>query len=621
MNAPLASRLPRRLILRSWLSPGDIVTLTAAVRDLHRAYPAQFLTDVRTSCPELWEHNPYITPLDEADPGVEVVDCHYPLIAQSNRSPLHFLHGFTAFLGQRLGLKLSPTACRGAIYLSAAEQARPSAIADLLGQDVPFWIVAAGGKHDYTIKWWDPARYQEVVDAFHGRVLFVQAGERGHHHPPLRGVLDWRGRTSLRELILLMHHAQGVLCPVTSLMHLAAAVPTRPGRPASRACVVVAGGREPPHWEAYPGHQFIHTVGTLECCATGGCWRARTLPLGDGDEKDAPHNLCLDVVNELPRCMNLISAADVVRRIQTYFDGGQMRYLTPEDDLCVRKFLSHEPPAPRHAVNRGATGVSRRPGSSEPPAVAICVLTCGDYLRLIRRCLESIRRHCRRAAFRLVVGANEPSPRTLRYLLKLRREGFIDRLHISPVNLNKNPMMRRMFQGGIETEFVWWFDDDGYLQRRTALPRRLAIARQSPPQIVAWGHRYFMSHQDQFDCGCDLRSWIRAASWYRGRPLPSWDMEPADAATSHDPAVSPDGRWFFLTGGNWFARTEALRAMDWPDPRLILQAEDIIMGEAMRQQGWDFMDIGSLGVAIEAVHSRCVDKAETMRRQTEQPAG
>ena len=619
MNAPPAARLPRQLILRSWLSPGDIVTLTAAVRDLHRAYPAQFLTDVRTSCPELWEHNPYITPLDEADPDVEVVDCHYPLIAQSNRNPLHFLHGFTAYLGQRLGLRFSPTACRGAIYLSAAEQVRPSAVADLLGKDVPFWIVAAGGKHDYTIKWWEPARYQEVVDAFRGRVLFVQVGERGHHHPPLRGVLDWRGRTSLRELILLMHHAQGVLCPVTSLMHLAAAVPTRAGRPASRACVVVAGGREPPHWEAYPGHQFIHTVGTLACCASGGCWRARTLPRGDGDEKDAPHNLCLDVVNELPRCMDLISAADVVRRIETYFDGGQMRYLTPEDAFCIRKFLSHAPPASRLAVNRAAPAVSRS-GSSERPAVTICVLTCGGHLRLIRRCLENIRRHCRRAAFRLVVGANEPSPRTLRYLLKLRREGFIDRLHISPVNLNKCPMMRRMFQGRIETEFVWWFDDDGYVQRRTALPRRLAIARQSPPQIVAWGHRYFMSHEDQFDCGCDLRSWIRAASWYRGRPLPSWDEEPTDMTASRNSAASPDGRWFFLTGGNWFARTEALCAMDWPDPRLILQAEDIILGEAIRQQGWDFMDIGSLGVAIEAVRSRCEDKAETMRRQMEQPA-
>ena len=64
----------RRLILRNFQSPGDIVMLTAAVRDLHLAYPGQFVTDVRTSCPELWEHNPYLTALPDGEDGVETVD-------------------------------------------------------------------------------------------------------------------------------------------------------------------------------------------------------------------------------------------------------------------------------------------------------------------------------------------------------------------------------------------------------------------------------------------------------------------------------------------------------------------------------------------------------------------
>ena len=58
---------------------------------------------------------------------------------------------------------------------------------------VPYWIVAAGGKHDFTAKWWEHARWQAVVEAFAGRMLFVQVGEAGHHHPALRGVLDLRG--------------------------------------------------------------------------------------------------------------------------------------------------------------------------------------------------------------------------------------------------------------------------------------------------------------------------------------------------------------------------------------------------------------------------------------------
>ena len=45
---------------------------------------------------------------------------------------------------------------------------------------------------------------------------------------------------------------------------------------------MVAGGREPPHFTAYPHHQYIHTVGALRCCDDGGCWKSRTRALGDG---------------------------------------------------------------------------------------------------------------------------------------------------------------------------------------------------------------------------------------------------------------------------------------------------------------------------------------------------
>ena len=40
----------RDVILTNYQSPGDIVMLTAAVRDLHSKYPGDFLTDVRTPC-------------------------------------------------------------------------------------------------------------------------------------------------------------------------------------------------------------------------------------------------------------------------------------------------------------------------------------------------------------------------------------------------------------------------------------------------------------------------------------------------------------------------------------------------------------------------------------------
>jgi len=304
--------------------------LTAAVRDLHAVHPGIFQTDVRTSADAIWEHNPHLTPLKEGSPGVEMLDMHYPLIHQSNRRPYHFIHGYLQYLEQRLGLRIPPTAFHGDIHLSQEEKGSPPPCVEA-GVPERFWIVVAGGKYDFTAKWWAPAGFQGVVDALHGRVPFVQCGEAGHWHPRLDRVTDLVGKTSLRQFIRLVYHADGVLCPVTLAMHLAAAVPAKPGKPKNRACVVVAGGREPPHWEAYPHHQFISTNGALSCCADGGCWKSRCQPVGDDDEKDR-HNLCRQPVQvtpklRIPKCMTMITPEDVVRRIELYYEGGALQYI------------------------------------------------------------------------------------------------------------------------------------------------------------------------------------------------------------------------------------------------------------------------------------------------------
>ncbi len=342
--------MKRKLILKNFLSPGDLVMLTAAVRDLHRCHPGQFLTDVRSSCPELWEHNPYLTPLRETDRGVEQIDCHYPLIDQSNEAPYHCIHGFAEFLSERLQRRVRPTFFGGDIHLSRDERRWKSTVHELAGIDLPFWIVNAGGKFDFTIKWWDSRRYQKIIDHFRDRILFVQVGEIGHHHPRLRNVVDLRGKTELRQLVRLTYHAQGVLCGVTALMHLAAAVPVRPDRPPARAAVVIAGGREPTHWEAYPHHQFIHTIGALPCCLTGGCWRARTRALGDGEETDEPNNLCTDVVGDLPRCMDMITPEDVIQRIETYFAGRTNPYLTLRERKAAQRAIARSLEGPRFDI-------------------------------------------------------------------------------------------------------------------------------------------------------------------------------------------------------------------------------------------------------------------------------
>lgn len=310
--------MPRKIILSNRQSPGDVVMLTAAVRDLHTCFPNKFVTDVRTECPDLWRNNPFLTPLSERASGVKLVECAYPLMLQSNTRPYHFLHGFVQYLSEYLGVYFTPTVFRGDLHLCEGELALPDPARDHLKEGEPFWLIVAGGKRDFTIKWWSTERWQSVVDHFADRVRFVQVGESNDHHPALSRVLDMRGRTTLRELVRLVYHSQGVVCPVTLLMHLAAAVPVPPGRPPLRPCVVVAGGREPPHWEAYPGHQFVHTVGMLPCCAQGGCWRSRTHRLGDHDIRDTSKHLCVQVAGDLPRCMDMITPKQIVERIERY---------------------------------------------------------------------------------------------------------------------------------------------------------------------------------------------------------------------------------------------------------------------------------------------------------------
>ncbi len=353
--------------------------LTSAVRDLHRAHPGKFKTAIRTSASAIWDNNPYANHEPDAEVGTETIKCEYPLIHQSNSGPWHFIHAFHHFLGGKLGIRIDPTDFRGDIHLSPQERSWVSQVQEKTITAVPFWILVAGGKFDYTAKWWDPRRTQEVVDHFAGRILFVQIGETGHHHPAITGTLDLRGKTNTRQLIRLMHHAQGVVCPVTFAMHLAAAVETRKrceayprSMPKNRPCVVIAGGREPSQWEAYPHHQYIHTNGALRCCDHGGCWKSRVVPLGDGDAKD--RSLCLDVVEletgirrpgaewaklnakqekfgsaqitdgvtkvkYLPRCLDMISAAEVIRRVESYFQGGAIDYLSSQQLSACREHL------------------------------------------------------------------------------------------------------------------------------------------------------------------------------------------------------------------------------------------------------------------------------------------
>jgi hypothetical protein len=343
-----------KYIFKNGQGPGDIVMLTAAIRDLHINHPEEYITDVDTSSQHIWEGNPYVEwgkhslrpnrvkPLDPKDPTVKTIELGYPLIQQSNQGPFHFSEAFTEEIEDSLGIRIKRRIGKGDIHIRPEEEVwgwteRESWFKPYgLDPNMEYWIIDAGHKLDFTAKFWGKAKFQSVVDHYKGKIQFVQIGHEAHIHPKLDGVIDLIGKTDDRQLIRLIWASSGVLTPVSLPMVLAAAIPVKNGTckgRLERPCVVVAGGREPSGWQAHTNHQFVHTCGALPCCSRGGCWKSRIRPIGDGDEKDVK-NMCENVTKddngeEVPFCMHMISPEDIIRRIDMYhefYTDGRIKY-------------------------------------------------------------------------------------------------------------------------------------------------------------------------------------------------------------------------------------------------------------------------------------------------------
>jgi hypothetical protein len=325
--------MPESICVKNTQSPGDHIVLSASLRDIALCYPGVFQFHVSTPEPDIWRNNPWVTFGEKR--GIRKVVAKYSSpgnpyrIHQSNQHRAHFLWSFLADLNIMLGTQAVLTDFRPALYLTEEEKATP-----LLQLDKPYWVMVAGGKRDFTAKWWDKARWQQVVNRIKNKVVVVQVGGGSHIHPPLEGVHNLVARTSFRELMRLIYHSHGVMCIVTCLMHLAAAF--------NKPCVTVAGSREPWWWEAYNEesrlinmkigfpdwkppmpdlfipHRYIWNECTLPQWKEGrGCWKGR---LEGGDP--CKHVVSTPTGLRLPYCLDQITADRVVKEFDWYYEQG-----------------------------------------------------------------------------------------------------------------------------------------------------------------------------------------------------------------------------------------------------------------------------------------------------------
>jgi hypothetical protein len=358
----------RKVLFVNYDSLTDALMLTAAVRDLQIHSHGGYQVDVHTLGMPIWDYNPHVSRLDwrsvpwdgESELGaheygfaerqtkivcydteIQVVVCskrgHFAASERlKNINSYHQIHAFGHDIATKLGLTapLPIGELRGVITISDIERAWISQVEEANNLN-NFWIIVTGGPHTKSAKWWDIQRYQRIVDEFKGKITFVQCGLEGDHHPRLKGVLDFVGKTDLRQLIRLMYHSAGYVGAPGFLMHLAAATPVRSferngrPRPNARAAVVISGGQEPYQWFAYEGHHVLHVNGTLPCCEVGGCAKTRC-EVSHRLER-YPEQLCEMPVQVgrgvvIPKCLDMITARMVIDRIKLHFDGGAYFY-------------------------------------------------------------------------------------------------------------------------------------------------------------------------------------------------------------------------------------------------------------------------------------------------------
>ena len=197
---------------------GDVVVMSAVVRDIELAYPGRYSIFTTGHFQSLWKNFPNVTPASLPGRG-RFIDMSYQHKIDQARagSKKHFLTSFYEIVEEKLGIKIPMTKASGHLLIT------PGVTSPVSGK---YWVSAPGGKTDLTTKIWLPSRHQKVVDILASKgIRCVQAGGNfaEHVNPILTNVTQALNATrDIEDFFALIAGAEGVICGITSLMHIAA---------------------------------------------------------------------------------------------------------------------------------------------------------------------------------------------------------------------------------------------------------------------------------------------------------------------------------------------------------------------------------------------------------------
>ncbi|GJG89286.1 hypothetical protein tb265_44670 [Gemmatimonadetes bacterium T265] len=245
---------------------GDDLLCTAIFRELRLRGETNFW--VMNKYQQLYEHNAdvpvAVPPLERYDVllrqlGVKVAypwyTSYHPAYDRDDPIPEQHL---ISLMCQKIGITGTVT-LRPYLPLTDDERRRGA----ITPRPVAIQSSGLDAKHAMRNKNWYLDRYQGVVSALRHKYDFVQVGSP--NDPPLDGVRDLRGKTSLRETAAVLAGSLAFVGQVGMLMHLARAVDCR--------SVIVYGGRETPAQSGYPCNENLYSA--VSCSP---CWRLNTCP-------------------------------------------------------------------------------------------------------------------------------------------------------------------------------------------------------------------------------------------------------------------------------------------------------------------------------------------------------
>lgn len=303
---------PEKVVFKNRQAIGDILTMTAGIRDFKKAFP-NTKVGVSTTAMHIWDHNPHIDH-QFRDPKSIVEIGPGTLTNKSNFWNLHMCNAFRWSIQEKLGLEFPQGAITPDIWMTQDEYKRDPIIKG------PYWVFIYGGEPGWPSKQYH--RWQEVIDILvKDGIKVVQLGVSKHPFPKLKNTIDYVGKTEdknngIRDLFNIFLHAQGSLGLVSMHMHLSAAF----GNP----CVVVAGAREPAWFTNYFGHQYVETNGTMFCGLHTACWACK---LEGCKNLTTPNNITEGHhVQKVPKCIEIIEPEEIADAVRKYYKGGRLEY-------------------------------------------------------------------------------------------------------------------------------------------------------------------------------------------------------------------------------------------------------------------------------------------------------